>query len=102
VNRGPCLGPPLRPRAAVTPLYDSPYAVLQRSLRFFRLQMGGKEDKVSTSHLKPCSSNTPTASPPTRGRPRLHPIADPPPPPTRERRRVRFDLTPQPSAAADS
>jgi hypothetical protein len=64
--------------------------------------VGGKEDKVSTSRLKPCrSSSTPTATPPTRGRPRLHPTADPPPPPTCERRRVRFNLTPQP-AAADS
>jgi hypothetical protein len=85
----------------LTPLYDGPYAVIQRSLRAFKLQIGGKEDQVSTSHLKPCSSSTPTASPPTRGRPRLQPAADPPPPPTRERRRVRFDLTPQP-AAADS
>jgi hypothetical protein len=88
----------------LTPLYDGPYAVLQRSLRTFKLQIGAKEDQVSTSRLKPCSASTPTASPPTRGRPRLHIAADPPPPPTpprRERRRVRFDLTPQP-AAADS
>ena len=56
------------------------------------------------SRLKPCSASTPTATPPTRGRPRLHIAPDPPPPPpppSRERRRVRFDLTPQP-AAADS
>jgi hypothetical protein len=83
----------------LTPLYDGPDAVIQRSLRAFKLQIGGKEDQVSTSRLKPCSSSTPTASPPTRGRPRLHPAADPPQPPTRERRRVRFNLTPQPAAA---
>ncbi len=85
----------------LTPLYDGPYAVIQRSLRSFKLQMGGKEDKVSTSCLKPCSPSTPTATPLTRARPRLHPTADPSPPPTPERRQVRFDLTPQP-AAADS
>jgi hypothetical protein len=66
----------------LTLLYDGPYAVIQRSLRAFKLQIGGKEDQVSTSRLKPCSSSTPTASPPTRGRPRLHPAADLPPPPT--------------------
>jgi hypothetical protein len=82
----------------LTPLYDGPYAVIQRSLRAFKLQIGGKEDNVSTSRLKPCSSSTPTASLPARGRPWLHPAVDPPPPPTRERRRVRFDLTPQPAA----
>jgi hypothetical protein len=65
-------------------LYDGPYAVIQRSLRAFKLQIGAKEDQVSTSRLKPCSSSTPTASPPTR-RP-----ADAPgctPPPTRRCRR---------------
>jgi hypothetical protein len=64
----------------LTPLYDGPYAVIQRSLRAFKLQIGGKEDNVSTSRLKPCSASTPTASPPARGRPRLHTAADPPPP----------------------
>ncbi len=76
----------------LTPLYDGPYAVIHRSLRAFKLQIGGKEDNASTSRLKPCSSSTLTASPPAR--PWLHTAADPPP-------RVRFDLTPQP-AAADS
>jgi hypothetical protein len=69
----------------VPPLYDGPYAVTKRSLRSFRLQMGGKEHSVSTSRLKPCSSSMPTASPPTRGCPRLQPPADPPPPQTRKR-----------------
>jgi hypothetical protein len=46
----------------LTPLYDGPYAVIQRCLRAFKLQIGGKEDQVSTSRLKPCSSSTPTAS----------------------------------------
>jgi hypothetical protein len=48
----------------LTPLYDSPYEVLQCNLRSFQLQMGGKEDKVSTSPAYP-------------GTPRLHPTADP-------------------------
>ncbi len=65
----------------LTPLYDGPYAVLQRSLRAFKLKIGAKEDQVSTSRLKPCSSSTPTASLPTRGRPGCTP------PPTRLRRR---------------
>ena len=34
------------------PLYDGPYKVLQRSLRTFRLQIGNKQDTVSTSRLK--------------------------------------------------
>jgi hypothetical protein len=46
-------------------LYDGPYAVIQRRLRSFKLQIGGKEDKVSTSHLEPCSTSTPTMTPPT-------------------------------------
>jgi hypothetical protein len=87
----------------LTPLYDGPYAVVQRSLRHFRLQIGDKQDNISTSRLKPCSSSAPTAEPPKRGRPKL-PVADPPPPPTpkRGRKRVRFLLTPQLPAAADS
>jgi hypothetical protein len=53
----------------LTPFYNGPYAVIQRSLRAFRLQMGGKEDKLSTFHLKPCSSSTPTtqATPRSQG-----------------------------------
>jgi hypothetical protein len=62
----------------LTPLYNGPNVVIQRSLCSFKLQMGSKEDKVSTSRLKPCSSSTPTAAPPARGRPRLHPTANPP------------------------
>jgi hypothetical protein len=40
-------------------LYDGPYTVLQRSLRHFRLQMGDREDNVSTSRLKPCTGGAP-------------------------------------------
>jgi hypothetical protein len=49
----------------LAPLYDGPYTVLQRSLRHFRLQMGDREDNVSTSRLKPCAGGAaiPTAAP---------------------------------------
>ena len=36
----------------LTPLYDGPYKVLQRSLCIFRLQIGNKQDTISTSRLK--------------------------------------------------
>jgi hypothetical protein len=55
----------------VPPLYDNPYAVILRSLRSFKLQMG------------------------RQGGQGLYLLPQP------HRRRVRFDLTPQP-AAADS
>jgi len=42
--------PPLQP------LYDGPYLVHERSLRFFKLQMGDKTDVVSTSRLKSCQA----------------------------------------------
>jgi hypothetical protein len=63
-------------------LSDSPYTVLQCSLRHFRLRMGGKEDNISTSHLKPCTSgsSTLTAAPPWRSRPQLEPPAAAAPP----------------------
>jgi hypothetical protein len=41
----------------LSPLYDGPNAVLQRSLRHFRLQLGDREDNVSTSRLKPCTGD---------------------------------------------
>jgi hypothetical protein len=52
----------------LSPLYDGPYKVLQHSLRHFRLQMGDREDKISTSRLKPCTSDSfiPTAAPSRR------------------------------------
>jgi hypothetical protein len=47
--------PPLQP------LYDSPYAVIRRSLHHFTLRIGDKVDKVSTLRLKPCTD--PAAQP---------------------------------------
>jgi hypothetical protein len=56
--------PPLQP------LYDGPYTVICRSLHHFMLQIGDKEDKVSTLRLKPCTDPTaPPAIPRVRGRP---------------------------------
>ena len=82
----------------LTALYEGPYTVLQRSLRHFRLRIGDKEDNVSTSRLKPCTTTAePTATPPQRGRPPL-PAGQQRPPVIK---RVQFTLPPLP-AAADS
>ncbi len=63
--------------------YDGPYLVLERSLRFFKLQIGDRQERVSTLRLKPCFSppDVQVAQPPRRGRP---PNAVRPPPPTRD------------------
>jgi hypothetical protein len=57
------------------PAYDGPFRVLERSLRFFCLQVGNRVEVVSSSHLKPAfiSSDTTRALPLRRGRPRLPP-----------------------------
>jgi hypothetical protein len=51
--------------------YDGPFRVLERSLRFFKLQVGSRTDTVSTLRLKPCHSSpdVQAALPPRRGRP---------------------------------
>ncbi len=36
--------------------YDGPYLVLERSLRYFKLQVGDRTDTFSTFRLKPCRS----------------------------------------------
>ena len=38
----------------LAPLFDSPYTVLRRGAQYFTIQMGAKEEVVSTSRLKPC------------------------------------------------
>ena len=57
--------PPLVPR------YDGPYRVMQRSLRHFKIQMGSREETVSTSRLKAAymPEGARAAMPPKRGRP---------------------------------
>ena len=55
----------------LSPLYDGPFLVLERSLHAFKLQMGSRVDTVSTHRLKACHApeGTVAASPPKRGRP---------------------------------
>ncbi len=55
----------------LSPLYDGPFLVVERSLHFFKLQMGAKVETVSTHRLKPCHppQDAQAAEPPRRGRP---------------------------------
>ena len=73
------------------PLYDGPYKVLQRSLHTFRLQIGNKQDTVSTSRLKAVQEDPDVqpAVPRPRGRPRKLPVAAPAP-----SKRVSFSKLP--------
>ena len=58
----------------LTPLYHGPYRVLLRSDKFFRLQIGNREDTVSIDRLKPVlltpEDDVMLAVPPARGRPK--------------------------------
>ena len=58
--------PPLQP------LYLGPYLVLQKDDKYFTLQLGAQEDKVSIDRLKPVISTKVIVPqvPPTRGNPR--------------------------------
>jgi Integrase core domain/Integrase zinc binding domain len=60
---------PKRPLAA---LYDGPYVVLQRARNVFKLQVGTRQELVSTSRLKPAflGEDELPAQPPVRGRPK--------------------------------
>jgi transposase InsO family protein len=53
------------------PLYDGPFLVLERSLHYFKLQVGSRIETVSTHRLKPCHTpeDTQAAEPLRRGRP---------------------------------
>jgi hypothetical protein len=55
----------------LSPLYDGPFLVLERSLHFFKLQVGSRIETVSTHRLKPCHTpeNAQAAEPLRRGRP---------------------------------
>jgi hypothetical protein len=55
----------------LSPLYDGPFLVVERSLHFFKLQIGTKVETVSTHRLKPCHApqDAQAAEPPRRGRP---------------------------------
>jgi hypothetical protein len=64
----------------LSPLYSGPYRVLERSLRFFKLQIGERTDTVSTLRLKAAylPASAVPALPPRRGRPKA---PSPPVPP---------------------
>jgi hypothetical protein len=55
----------------LSPLYDGPFLVLERSLHFFKIQMGTRTETISTHRLKPCHTpeDAQAAEPPRRGRP---------------------------------
>jgi hypothetical protein len=55
----------------LSPLYDGLFLVLERSLHFFKLQVGSRIETVSTHRLKPCHTpeNAQAAETPRRGRP---------------------------------
>jgi len=55
----------------LSPLYDGPFLVLERSLHFFKVQIGTRAETISTHRLKPCHTpeNVQAAEPPRRGRP---------------------------------
>jgi len=99
-------------KPTLAPRYRGPYLVVSRQSKYFRLQIGAKQDSVSVDRLKPVFSDSPLvpAVPPPRGRPpRPHAMnppdppvpPDPPNPPpstsvkTRVCRRVRFQTVPQ-------
>ena len=68
----------------LAPCYRGPYLVLERMSKYFRIQIGSKQDVVSVDRLKPVFSDAPVtpALPPPCGRPSRHPVAsssDPPP-----------------------
>ena len=81
----------------LSPLYDGPYLVLERSLHFFKVQIGTKTETISTHRLKPCHTpeDVQPAEPPRRGRPpnaarppavvRHHKLLD-----SRQKKRVSF------------
>jgi hypothetical protein len=55
----------------LSPLYDGPFLVLERSLHFFKVRIGTRSEIISTHRLKPCHTpeDAQAAEPPRRGRP---------------------------------
>jgi hypothetical protein len=82
----------------LSPIYDGPYRVLERSTHFFLLEMGDRTDKVSTLCLKAARTpaDTEPAKPPRRGRPvaQVPPVRAPPPKQRGRPRQVTFSLPP--------
>jgi hypothetical protein len=82
----------------LSPIYDGPYRVLERSTHFFLLEMGDRTDKVSTLRLK--AARTPADTEPAKPLRRGCPVAQAPPvhaPPPKHQgrpRQVTFSLPP--------
>jgi hypothetical protein len=87
----------------LAPVYEGPYRVLARSVRVFKLQIGTREETVSTLRLKAAfmPANAIPAVPPRRGRPPiLRQRAAPPA--ARPARHVRFAAAPAVISAPSS
>jgi hypothetical protein len=56
----------------LSPIYDGPYRVLERSTHFFLLEMGDRTDKVSTLRLK--AARTPADTEPAKPRAGVAPL----------------------------
>jgi len=86
--------PPSRP--PLSPPYVGPYKVLRRSPHTFLLQLGDRQDHVSTHRLKPAQlpPSSPPAEPPRRGRPRKRSFTPPTPPRARTPPAVHFAWPP--------
>ena len=77
--------------------------MIDRQSKYFRLQIGSKQDSVSVDRFKPVFSDGPIvpALPPPRGRPLRPPETNPPDPPpsstikAKVHKKVRFQTTPQ-------
>jgi hypothetical protein len=82
----------------LSPIYDGPYRVLERSTHFFLLEIGDRTDKVSRLRLKAARTpaDTEPAKPPRRGRPvaQAPPVRAPPPKQRGRPRQVTFSLPP--------
>jgi hypothetical protein len=82
----------------LSPIYDGPYRVLERSTHFFLLEMGERTDKVCTLRLKAARTpaDTEPAKPPRRGRPiaQAPPVRALPPKQWGRPRQVTFNLPP--------
>ena len=90
-------------KPTLAPRYRGPYLVIDKKSKYFRLQIGSKQDSVSVDRLKPVYGDTPIvpALPPPRGRPIRPPVMIPPDPPpsstvkAKIQMKVRFQTTPK-------
>ena len=90
-------------KPTLAPRYRGPYLVVDKQSKYFRLQIGSKQDSVSVDRLKPVYGDTPIvpALPPPRGRPIRPPVTIPPDPPpsstvkVKVHKKVRFQTTPK-------